>query len=314
VLIDREFCEELLNGRRAALLAEFDMTNEERRAVLSIKIDSETRSSTSEALQVARRLVGLCPPVTPSPGEEMERGYLNKLSMDARLVESLAWGLLRAYGVTAPPVPVREMIERPLPVFEQLKLLELSLGLYDAAYRSGLNGSRMIVVDPMTSRIVQRVSMARELYVAFCRSSRAAELDWPHRNQPHAYSDFFAHCLLMPTAWVQEACAEAVSLETLAAHFDVPVQTVTQRLSEVNQHHPCPGLRESLTETLFSLKEPWQGRFLSYVFHRATSETMWNRQPPTREDVTNWLGENPGLCQDMRYMLHAWLPGQNPAL
>lgn len=39
-LIDREFCKELLNGRRPALLTEFDLTEEEREVVLAIKVDS----------------------------------------------------------------------------------------------------------------------------------------------------------------------------------------------------------------------------------------------------------------------------------
>lgn len=39
-LVDREFCEELLNGKRPTLLAEFDLSDEEREVVLTIETDS----------------------------------------------------------------------------------------------------------------------------------------------------------------------------------------------------------------------------------------------------------------------------------
>jgi len=150
------------------------------------------------------------------------------------LVECLAWGLLRAYGVERPPVPVREMAKRPLPIFERLSLLELNLGLYDVAYRTCLDGVRLIVVDLEKSRAVQRAGTARALYVAFCRSSRAAELRWPCRERPYACSDLFARCLLMPAAWMQQARAQDVPIEKLAAHFGVPVQMANQRLSDTH--------------------------------------------------------------------------------
>ncbi len=39
-LIDHEFCEELLDGRHPAILAKFDLTDEEREVILAIKADS----------------------------------------------------------------------------------------------------------------------------------------------------------------------------------------------------------------------------------------------------------------------------------
>ena len=114
------------------------------------------------------------------PGTETEKEYSDKPSpgdiqeIEVFLVECLAWGLLRAYGVDRPPVPVREMIEHALPAFGRLTLLEMNLGLYKVAYRSCLDGSRVIVVDPIAPSDVQREGMARELYVAFCRSPRGA--------------------------------------------------------------------------------------------------------------------------------------------
>jgi len=300
-LIDREFCEELLNGERFTLLAEFDLANEEREAILAI----EANSTQEFAVELRKWLTDTH--LTLLPEEEMRQKHSpeERFNTEIFLVECLAWGLLRAYDFRVPPVPVQEMIEHPLPIFERLTLLKLNLGLYDAAYRPCLDGQRLIVVDPTKPHAVQRTSMARELYVAFCRSPRAAELCWPSREQPHVHSNLFARCLLMPATWVLSARAETISLESLAARFGIQVKTMTQRLSEIAHHHPGPNSGEPLTEALFSLKEPWRDRFLGFVAHQATNE-VWNRQPPTRDEVKAWLGENPGLHQDIGYMLHVW--------
>ncbi len=39
-IIDREFCAGLLNGKRARLLSQFDLTAEETQALMSIRADS----------------------------------------------------------------------------------------------------------------------------------------------------------------------------------------------------------------------------------------------------------------------------------
>jgi Zn-dependent peptidase ImmA (M78 family) len=131
------------------------------------------------------------------------------------------------------------MIRDPHPVFERLSLLELSLGLYDAVYRSLINGSALIAVDLDHPPDVQRFAMARELYVAFCCSSRAAELDWPEREEPRKRSDFFARSLLMPAAWVKQICAGVSSLAELAAIFDVSTAVMTRRLQELGIEPPA---------------------------------------------------------------------------
>jgi hypothetical protein len=154
------------------------------------------------------------------------------------LAESLAYGLLHVFGVKGPPVPVRDMIQAPHPAFGSLGLLELSLGLYDAAYRSLLNGSRLIVVDPDHSALVQRAAMARELYVAFCCSRRADELDWPDRKDPRPSSAYFARCLLMPAAWVKHVAAGSRSVEELAGIFSVSSEMMADRLRELGIELP----------------------------------------------------------------------------
>ena len=39
-LVDREFCEEFLDGKRPAILAQFDLTDEEREAALVVRSNS----------------------------------------------------------------------------------------------------------------------------------------------------------------------------------------------------------------------------------------------------------------------------------
>ena len=65
------------------------------------------------------------------------------------------------------------------------------------------------------------------------------------------------------------------------------------------------GLAESLVEDLFYLEEPWRSRFLELVANLATSWT-WCGQPPTRDEVTAWLGADLGLYQQIRDLLDAW--------
>jgi predicted transcriptional regulator len=125
------------------------------------------------------------------------------------------------------------MIRAPHAAFKPLSLLELKLGLYDAAYRSLLNGSRLIAVDPDRPAAVQRAAMARELYVAFCRSKRADELEWPDRKASRHRSDYFARCLLMPAAWVKHVAVGSLTLEELAVIFGVSTQMMADRLREL---------------------------------------------------------------------------------
>jgi hypothetical protein len=278
-LVDVEFCEELAGGKHVPLSMDADLV---RKTGQAIKIGSI---------------------------QELIARWQNKSTTDveAFLVESLAWGLLQAYAVGNPPVPVREMVENPLPIFENLTLLEVNLGLYKATYRSCLDGSRLIIVDRTTPAEVQRESIARELYVAFCHSSRASELHWFGRDRPHVYSTLFAHCLLMPAPWTRQACAEAISTEGLAARFSMPIRSARERLSQVVRPSPPSDLGESLAEMMFSLEEPWRGRFLELTANMAMNRTRARRpQQPTKKEVVNWLSTNPSLYQDMRYMLNSW--------
>ncbi|MFQ6099925.1 MAG: hypothetical protein ACE5OS_01645 [Anaerolineae bacterium] len=61
---------------------------------------------------------------------------------------------------------------------------------------------------------------------------------------------------------------------------------------------------KSLTDTLFSLEEPWRSRFLNLVANQATG-WAWDGQPPTPDEVTTWLGDW-GLYQQVTSLLYEW--------
>jgi hypothetical protein len=62
---------------------------------------------------------------------------------------------------------------------------------------------------------------------------------------------------------------------------------------------------DSLTEDLFSLDEPWRGRFLNLVVTRAK---MWaeDRPLPTPEEVSAWFAADPSLRRRISLLLYLW--------
>jgi hypothetical protein len=62
---------------------------------------------------------------------------------------------------------------------------------------------------------------------------------------------------------------------------------------------------DSLTRDLFSLDEPWRGRFLTLVATRATMRVE-DSQPPTPEEVSAWFEANPTLRRRISLLLYLW--------
>jgi hypothetical protein len=62
---------------------------------------------------------------------------------------------------------------------------------------------------------------------------------------------------------------------------------------------------DSLTEALFSLDEPWRGRFLSLVVTRVS---MWteDRSQPTPEEVSACFEADPSLRRRISSLLYLW--------
>ena len=62
---------------------------------------------------------------------------------------------------------------------------------------------------------------------------------------------------------------------------------------------------DSLIDDLFSLDEPWRGRFLMLVADRAT-HGAWNQRLPQPLEVKAWLDEDTGLYRQVSLMLKIW--------
>ena len=62
---------------------------------------------------------------------------------------------------------------------------------------------------------------------------------------------------------------------------------------------------ESLIEALFSLEEPWRGRFLNLVANLATRWT-WDGRRPTQEEIIAWLRADRDLYRGVKLLLDAW--------
>jgi hypothetical protein len=62
---------------------------------------------------------------------------------------------------------------------------------------------------------------------------------------------------------------------------------------------------DSLAEDLFSLDEPWRGRFLRLVATRVTTQVEDRRQP-TLEEVSTWFAADPSLRRRISLLLYLW--------
>ena len=66
---------------------------------------------------------------------------------------------------------------------------------------------------------------------------------------------------------------------------------------------------EMLADALFSLDEPWRGRFLILVADMATAGN-WHGRQPRQEQVVAWFWDDIGLYKYMSLMLNSWsVPG-----
>ncbi len=62
---------------------------------------------------------------------------------------------------------------------------------------------------------------------------------------------------------------------------------------------------KTVAETIFSLEEPWQSRFLTLVANHAT-DGAWDGRLPAREEIAAWLEADRNLCREAKLWLNAW--------
>ena len=66
---------------------------------------------------------------------------------------------------------------------------------------------------------------------------------------------------------------------------------------------------ERVTDSLFSLTNPWRDRFLAFVAERALGNN-WDGQLPTKKEVIGWLGKE-SLRQAVTLLLDSWQGNTN---
>lgn len=151
------------------------------------------------------------------------------------LIESLAHGLLRLYGVTRPPVPIFEMLEHPPAGMERDLDLCLGLPFGEAIYLRLLNGQGTVFVNPALPNDRQRYASAGALLIGLLHSpgGRALSPGLTPDHYPEEATDYFARCLLLPAQLLPPGFA-TMTVSELAELFGVPPEVVSVRLAELN--------------------------------------------------------------------------------
>lgn len=132
-------------------------------------------------------------------------------------IEKLANSLLERYKVSAPPVPIDQILKDPL-----LDLWDVDPTQVSSSFGHGL------------FRHAPRLASARLLYRAISESAaaRQAGLDapWPASRREVKY---FARCVLMPEAWIRRLADADRLIDSIADKFQVPPFDVIVRLGEL---------------------------------------------------------------------------------
>jgi hypothetical protein len=132
-------------------------------------------------------------------------------------IHRLAQRLLERYGVTTPPVPIDEMLRRPV------------LDLWDT------NPEKVSsIIGHGLYRYAPRLAAARLLYryISDSAQARAAGFDAP---LPAARREvkYFARCLLMPEAWIRALPEADRTPDTISEKFQVTPFDALIRLAEL---------------------------------------------------------------------------------
>jgi len=132
-------------------------------------------------------------------------------------IHRLVQRLLERYGVTTPPVPIDEMLRRPV------------LNLWDT------NPEKVsTIIGHGLYRYAPRSAQARLLYrsISDSAAARAAGFDapWPANRREVKY---FARCLLMPDDWIRDLPEADRTPDTISEQFQVTPFDALIRLAEL---------------------------------------------------------------------------------
>ncbi len=132
-------------------------------------------------------------------------------------IHRLVQRLLDRYGVTTPPVPIDEMLRRPV------------LNLWDT------NPEKVsTIIGHGLYRYAPRLAAARLLYryISDSAGARAAGFDapWPAARREVKY---FARCLLMPDDWIRALSEADRTPDAISGKFQVTPFDALIRLAEL---------------------------------------------------------------------------------
>lgn len=135
-------------------------------------------------------------------------------------IEKLANDLLARYQVTAPPVPIENILRDPL-----LDLWDIDPSQMSSSFGHGI------------FRYAPRLAQARLLFraIADSQAARAAGLNAPGPSSSREVK-YFARCLLLPENWIKQLPANELSVEAISEKFQVPPFDVIVRLGELGLH------------------------------------------------------------------------------
>jgi hypothetical protein len=140
------------------------------------------------------------------------------VSPDTRVrIHLLAQRLLERYGVTAPPVPIDELLRQPISNLWDTNPEKVSSIIGHGLYR-----------------YAPRLAQARLLYryISDSAAARAAGFDapWPAARREVKY---FARCLLMPEDWIRALSEADRTPDTISEKFQVTPFDALIRLAEL---------------------------------------------------------------------------------
>ncbi len=146
-------------------------------------------------------------------------------------IEKLATDLLARYEITAPPVPIENILRDPL-----LDLWDVDPSQMSSSFGHGV------------FRYAPRLAQARLLYRAIADSQAARDAGllapWPAASREIKY---FSRCLLLPENWIKQLPDIDRSVEAVSEKFHVPPFDVIVRLGELGL--PIPDTNNSQLKT-----------------------------------------------------------------
>ncbi len=136
---------------------------------------------------------------------------------DHQKLEAIASEVIRAFNISAPPIPIESMLHRPVnQMWEELDINQLS-------------GSFLSIKD----RYSPRMSLARLLARHIASSPWGKERGLAALLQSEEDIQSFARMLIMPAEMVEALTSSMRNPSTVGLHFEVPEEDALLRLQEL---------------------------------------------------------------------------------